>query len=108
MHHPHSNPKSHPSQELASVVTETQPQINVGPNLQNECDFTHLLTYLLHVLLEKLTGLQLIKKFPAFYGAQRFVTALLTIKTVTTDTFNIVFNTETCDLMMPLYFLEET
>jgi hypothetical protein len=28
------------------------------------------------VLLEKLTGLQLVKKFPAFYGTRRFITAL--------------------------------
>ena len=38
-----------------------------------------LLTYLLtpwsRVLLEKLTGLQLVKKFPAFYGTRRFVTS---------------------------------
>jgi hypothetical protein len=26
--------------------------------------------------LEKLTGLQLVKKFPAFYGTRRFITAL--------------------------------
>jgi len=37
-------------------------------------------TYLLHtprsrVLLEKLTGFQLVKKFPTFYGARRFITA---------------------------------
>jgi hypothetical protein len=33
-------------------------------------------TYLLHgaVLLEKLTGSQLVKKFPTFYGTQRFIT----------------------------------
>jgi len=40
----------------------------------------YLLTYLLtswsRVLLEKLTGLQLVKKFPAFYGTRRFNTAL--------------------------------
>jgi hypothetical protein len=40
---------------------------------------TYLLTYLLtpwsRVLLEKLTGLQLVKKFPAFYGTRRFITA---------------------------------
>ena len=40
----------------------------------------HLLTYLLtpwsRVLPEKLTGLQLVKKFPAFYGTRRFLTAL--------------------------------
>jgi len=29
------------------------------------------------VLLEKLTGLQLFKKFPAFYGNRRFITALI-------------------------------
>jgi len=36
-----------------------------------------LLTYLLNeaVLLEKLTGSQLVKKFHAFYGTQRFITA---------------------------------
>jgi hypothetical protein len=47
---------------------------------------TYLLTYLLNflltflltpcstVLLEKLTGLQLVKKFPAFYGTRKFIT----------------------------------
>ena len=39
---------------------------------------TYLLTYLLtpwsRVLLEKLTGFQLIKKFPTFYGTWRFIT----------------------------------
>jgi len=40
---------------------------------------TYLLTYSLtprcRVLLEKLTGLQLVKKFPAIYGTWRFITA---------------------------------
>jgi hypothetical protein len=40
---------------------------------------TYLLTYLLtpwsRVLLEKLTGLKLGKKFPTFYGTQMFITA---------------------------------
>jgi len=40
----------------------------------------YLLTYLLtpwcRVHLEKLTGLQLVKKFPAFHGTRRFITAL--------------------------------
>jgi len=40
---------------------------------------TYLLTYLLipwnSVLLEKLTNLQLVKKFPAFYGTRKFNTA---------------------------------
>ena len=40
---------------------------------------TYLLTYLLNpwstVLLRKLTGFQLVKKFPAIYGTRRFNTA---------------------------------
>jgi hypothetical protein len=44
------------------------------------CKFADLLTYLLtpwsRVLSEKLTGLQLVKKFPAFYGTRKFITAL--------------------------------
>ena len=44
---------------------------------------TYLLTYLLtpwcRALLEKLTGLQLIKKFPAFYGTRKFITSLTSV-----------------------------
>ena len=36
---------------------------------------TYLLTPCSTVLLQKLTGSQLVKKFPAFYGTQRFITA---------------------------------
>ena len=32
------------------------------------------------VLLEKLTGLQPVKKFPAFYGTRRFITALTSVR----------------------------
>ena len=42
-----------------------------------------LLTYLVHgadVLLEKLIGLQLVNKFPAFHGTQRFITALTSVR----------------------------
>ena len=39
------------------------------------------LTYLLHrVLLEKLTGLQLVKKFHAFHRTRRFITALTSVR----------------------------
>ena len=42
--------------------------------------FFHLITYFLTpwsgVLLEKLTGSQLVKKFPAFYRTRRFITVL--------------------------------
>ena len=45
---------------------------------------THLLTYLLtpwcRVLLEKLTGLQLVKKFPTFHGTHRLIIALTSVR----------------------------
>jgi len=45
---------------------------------------TYLLTYSLtprcRALLDKLTGLQLVKKFPAFHGTRRFITALPTVR----------------------------
>ena len=45
---------------------------------------TYLLTYLLtpwcRVLHEKLTGLKLVKKFPAFHGTWRFITALTSVR----------------------------
>ena len=46
--------------------------------------FNYLLVYLLtplcRVLLEKLTGLQLVKKFPAFHGTRRFITAITSVR----------------------------
>jgi len=36
---------------------------------------TYLLTPWSRVLLEKLTGFQLVKKFPAFYGTRKFITS---------------------------------
>jgi hypothetical protein len=55
----------------------------VRPHTANFALLTYLLTHsLTHsltpwstVLLEKLTGLQLVQKFPAFYGTRRFITA---------------------------------
>jgi len=71
---------------------------NMGIKLHNKLlekrkDYTHLiilkrqlksiLTYLLtprcRFLLEKLTGLQLVKKFPTFHGTRRFITALTSV-----------------------------
>ena len=47
------------------------------------CDI-YLLTFLLtprsRFVLEKLTGFQLVKKFPAFYGTRRFITALTSVR----------------------------
>ena len=41
---------------------------------------TYVLTPWCRVLLEKLTGLQLIKKFPAFQGTRSFITALTSVR----------------------------
>jgi len=40
----------------------------------------YVLTPWCRVLLEKLTGLQLVKKFPAFHGTRRFITALTSVR----------------------------
>ena len=42
--------------------------------------FTDLLTPWCRVFLEKPTGLQLVKKFPAFHGTQRSITALTSVR----------------------------
>ena len=49
-------------------------QLSLLQIVLNQSD-TYLLTPWCRVLLEKLTGLQLVKKFPAFYGTRRFITA---------------------------------
>ena len=42
--------------------------------------FGCILTPWCRVHLEKLTGLQLVKKFPAFHGTRRFITALTSVR----------------------------
>ena len=46
--------------------------------------FCNLVTYLLtprcRVLLEQLTGTQLVKKFPAFHGIRMFITAITSVR----------------------------
>ena len=42
--------------------------------------YTYLLTPWCRVLLEKLNGLQLVKKFPAFHGNRRFIIALTSVR----------------------------
>ena len=41
---------------------------------------SYLLTPWCRVLLEKLTGLQLVMKFPAFHGTRKFITALTSVR----------------------------
>jgi len=49
---------------------------NAHKNKNNNNSTNNLLTPWCRVLLQKLTGLQLVKKFPAFHGTRRFITAL--------------------------------
>ena len=46
----------------------------------NSSTIPYLLTPRCRVLLEKLTGLQLVKKFPAVHGTRRFITALTIVR----------------------------
>jgi hypothetical protein len=51
--------------------------------VENESEIVYL-TYLLHgAVIEKLTGSQLVKKFPAFYGTRMFITAFTTARHLT-------------------------
>jgi hypothetical protein len=56
---------------LKNILFSSVAEIRIHP-----CIFTHLITPCSRVLREKLTGFQLVKKFPAFYGTRRFITAL--------------------------------
>jgi hypothetical protein len=43
----------------------------------NYVGYSSIITPWKRVLLEKLTGSQLVKKFPTFYGTQGFITAFI-------------------------------
>ena len=71
-------------------LCDIQRPVSLGPpnaNMQY-CSIQHsrynrniyLLTRWCRVLLQKLTGLQLVKKFPAFHGTRRFITALKSVR----------------------------
>ena len=49
-------------------------------NLIARLIYIYLLTPWCRVLLEKLTGLQLVKKFPAFHGTRRFITTFTSVR----------------------------
>ena len=70
-------------------IYQQQPWGTHPPNVRiyvpcNNCYYFRLLTYLLtpwcRVIPEQLTGLQLVKKFPAFHGTRRFTTALTSVR----------------------------
>ena len=60
---------------LSGLLLPSDNSASVNNNL-----LSYLLTPWCRVLLEKLTGLQLVKKFPAFHGTRRFITALTSVR----------------------------
>ena len=52
----------------------------VQPQTRADCKSLYLHTPWCRVLLEKLTGLQLVKKFPGFHRSRRFITALTSVR----------------------------
>ena len=75
-----------PKSCLRTSITQvpTSPCFLSVPTENDTKNVPRVLAYLLtpwcRVLLEKLTGLQLVKKFPAFHGTRRFITALTNVR----------------------------
>jgi len=57
------------------------------------CRPYYLLTPWSRVLLEKLTGLQVVNKFPAFYGTRRFVTAFTSARHLSLSSASLIQST---------------
>jgi len=70
----------HPMSWRSILILSTHLRLGLPSSLS----FLRLLTYLLtpwcRALLEKLTGLQLVKKFPAFHGTLRFITTITSVR----------------------------
>ena len=54
--------------------------LTYATNKSKTLKLQYLLTSWCRFLLEKLTGLQLVKKFPAFHGTRRFITTLSSVR----------------------------
>ena len=68
-----------PVHEPTSHLLQTRPNI-IHPSTPTTSPIHYLLTPGCRVLPEQLTGLQLVKKFPAFHGTRRFITALTSVR----------------------------
>ena len=68
---------------------------------------TYLLTLWCRVVLEKLNGLQVVKKFPAFYGTRRFNTILTSVRHLSLSWASPIQSTyphpTTCRSILTLY-----
>ena len=73
-----------PVQSLTACTTVQYTFYHAETNILSytivSCTCKYLLTAWCRVLLEKLTGLQLVKKFPAFHVIRRFITALTSVR----------------------------
>jgi len=67
-------------QHQPDLCTESSISLVYSLNWREICLLTYLLTPWCRVLLEKLTGLKLVKKFPKFYGTRKFITALKSLR----------------------------
>ena len=67
----------HPSSWRSILILSTHLRLGLPSGLLPS---DYLLTSRCTVLLEQLTGLQLVKKFPAFHGTPRFITALTSVR----------------------------
>ena len=65
---------------ITSQRFESSPTLPSGPQISQCNVLFHLLAPWCRVLLKKLSGLQLVKKFPAIHGTRRFITALTSVR----------------------------
>jgi len=76
--------KEYPSQRWPWHIEFRKDDLIFGFKTSNTLTYLlYLLTPCSRVLLEKLTGSQLVKKFPAFYGTRRFITVLTSARHLT-------------------------
>ena len=73
-------PSKHGTQPSAFIKCTGLPKYLRIELISSVYGVTYLLTPWCRVLLEKLTGLQLVKKFPAYYGTRRFITAFTSFR----------------------------
>jgi hypothetical protein len=101
-------------EEKSVLLPHFQTQISNGPDLDrtrssvmlgqrlhdpavNPLLLMMLLNYLLHRVLERLTGCQLVKKLPTFYGTRRFITALTSARHLSLSWASYLYYMNTVD-----------
>ena len=67
------------TQQLVFVMLVLLASASEVRTMLADANITYLLTPWCRVLLEQLTGVQLVKKFPSFHGTRGFITALTSV-----------------------------